>query len=221
MGITLPLDRTGYLLYDSDCGICLAMAGFLAKRVTPERLGLLALTEADTVLRVGRLVEGRPLTTTIHFVRGDDTILTGARAALAAGHTCATDVTGFGLLGHLQVALAGSGVSARLDAGAVPFLDGARDLALRGLVPSGTRANLEFVSPHVSFGKLVEIERLLLADAQTSGGLLISVPEANAGVLEEALRARGTPVHAIGSVDEGPPGTIAIVGRLPATGPQE
>ena len=85
MGITLPMDRTGYLLYDSDCGICLAMAGFLAKRVTKDRLGLLALTEAGTVPRVGRLVDGRPLATTVHFVRGDDTILTGARAALAAG----------------------------------------------------------------------------------------------------------------------------------------
>ena len=85
MGITLLGDRSGYLLYDSDCGICLAMAGFLAKRVTPDRLGLLPLTEADTVSRVGRLVEGRSLTATIHFVRGDDTILTGARAVLAAG----------------------------------------------------------------------------------------------------------------------------------------
>jgi len=94
MGITLAggltrrataLDRSGYLLYDSDCGICLALAGFLAKRVTTRPLGLLALTEAGTVPRVGRLVEGRPLTTTIHFVRADDTILTGARAVLAAG----------------------------------------------------------------------------------------------------------------------------------------
>lgn len=84
MGITLPMDRPGFLLYDSDCGICLAMAGFLAKRSLPSRLGLLALTEAGTVPRVGRLVEGRPLATTIHFVRADDTILTGARAVLAA-----------------------------------------------------------------------------------------------------------------------------------------
>ncbi len=95
MGIALPdriarprapaPDRRGVLLYDADCGICLVMAAFLAKRVTPSRLGLLALTEADTLPRVARLVSGRPLTTTIHFVRGDDTILTGARAVLAAG----------------------------------------------------------------------------------------------------------------------------------------
>ena len=94
MGITLSrytrgrrwiqLDRPGFLLYDADCGICLALAAFLARRVVPSRLGLLPLTEADTVPRVGRLVEGRPLATTIHFVRGDDTILIGARAVLAA-----------------------------------------------------------------------------------------------------------------------------------------
>jgi predicted DCC family thiol-disulfide oxidoreductase YuxK len=81
MGNTL---RSGVLLYDSDCGICLATAGWFAKRVVPSRLGLLALAEAETEPRIGRLVRGRPLTTTIHFVRADDTILTGARAVLAA-----------------------------------------------------------------------------------------------------------------------------------------
>ena len=94
MGITLfgrvgrtrkaAIDRSGVLLYDADCGICLATAGWLGKRVVPSRLGLLPLSEADTEPRIGRLVSGRPLTTTIHFVRADDTILTGARAVLAA-----------------------------------------------------------------------------------------------------------------------------------------
>jgi predicted DCC family thiol-disulfide oxidoreductase YuxK len=91
MGITLfgtagrsGVDRSGFLLYDSDCGICLATAGWLGKRVVPSRLGLLPLSEADTEPRIGRLVSGRPLTTTIHFVRADDTILPGARAVLAA-----------------------------------------------------------------------------------------------------------------------------------------
>jgi predicted DCC family thiol-disulfide oxidoreductase YuxK len=79
-----PVDRAGYLLYDADCGICLATAAWLAKRSVATRLELLALTEADSVPRVGRLVRDRPLTTTIHFVRADDTILTGARAVLAA-----------------------------------------------------------------------------------------------------------------------------------------
>src|SRR4051794_28010584 len=84
MSITLRPDGAGYLLYDADCGICLATAGWLAARVTPSRLGLLPLTDADTVPRVGDLVRGRPLATTIHFVRSDDTVLTGARAVLAA-----------------------------------------------------------------------------------------------------------------------------------------
>jgi predicted DCC family thiol-disulfide oxidoreductase YuxK len=94
MGITLlerpgrllrtTIDRSGTLLYDSDCGICLATAGLLAKRVVPSRLGLLALSEAATESRIERLTRGRPLTTTIHFVRADDAVLTGARAVLAA-----------------------------------------------------------------------------------------------------------------------------------------
>jgi predicted DCC family thiol-disulfide oxidoreductase YuxK len=94
MGITLgrkrgrrrppSIDRSGYLLYDPDCGICLATAAWLAKRVAPSDLGLLALGDANTEPRIGQLVRGRPLATTIHFVRADDTILTGARAVLAA-----------------------------------------------------------------------------------------------------------------------------------------
>jgi predicted DCC family thiol-disulfide oxidoreductase YuxK len=72
------------LLYDADCGICLATAAWLAKRVVPSRLGLLALSDADSIPRIGRLVDGRPLSTTIHFVRADDSILTGARAVIAA-----------------------------------------------------------------------------------------------------------------------------------------
>ena len=79
-----PLDRSGTLLYDADCGICLATAGWLAGRVVPSRLGLLALSEAATDPRIERLTRGRPLTTTIHFVCDDDTVLTGARAVLAA-----------------------------------------------------------------------------------------------------------------------------------------
>jgi predicted DCC family thiol-disulfide oxidoreductase YuxK len=81
---TAAIDRSGFLLYDSDCGICLATAAWLAKRVVPRRLGLLALSDADTGPRIERLVRGRALATTIHFVRSDDAVLTGARAVLAA-----------------------------------------------------------------------------------------------------------------------------------------
>ena len=78
------ITRTGTLLYDADCGICLATAGWLASRAVPSCLGLVALSDAATDPRIERLTRGRPLTTTIHFVRDDDAVLTGARAVLAA-----------------------------------------------------------------------------------------------------------------------------------------
>src|SRR5690606_16043163 len=97
-----------------------------------------------------------------------------ARAAVEAGIRCATDVTGFGLLGHLYKLAEASGVSAVVDAAAVPYLDGARDALRDGYVSGGTRRNLEWVSPYVDLDAVDESEALLLADAQTSGGLLLA-----------------------------------------------
>ncbi len=98
-----------------------------------------------------------------------------SEAALAAGARCATDVTGFGLLGHLYKLARASGVSAVINAGAVPYLDGARRSAAEGYISGGTRRNLEWVAPHTRFAdSLDDVERLLLADAQTSGGLLVA-----------------------------------------------
>lgn len=96
-----------------------------------------------------------------------------SRAALAAGATCATDVTGFGLLGHLLKLCRASGVDAEIDAGAVPYVEGARRSLAEGYVPGGSRRNLDWVRPHVR-SALDESELLLLADAQTSGGLLVA-----------------------------------------------
>jgi selenide,water dikinase len=95
-----------------------------------------------------------------------------AQAALAAGCMAATDVTGFGLLGHLFKMARASGISAVVDAAAVPYLDGAREAAQAGYVSGGTRRNLEWVRPHLD-ADVDEEELLLLADAQTSGGLLV------------------------------------------------
>jgi len=97
-----------------------------------------------------------------------------AAAALAAGATCATDVTGFGLLGHLFKLARASGVTAVLDSAAVPLLDGAREAVRDGFVSGGTRRNLAWVTPHTDLGAAAEATRLLLADAQTSGGLLVA-----------------------------------------------
>jgi selenide, water dikinase len=106
-----------------------------------------------------------------------------SRAALAAGAEAATDVTGFGLLGHLATMLRASGVGARLDVAAVPMLDGAREAVRDGFVSGGTRRNLEWVRPFLDVGAGVDDDDLvLLADAQTSGGLLV-VGEVPGGVV--------------------------------------
>jgi selenide, water dikinase len=95
-----------------------------------------------------------------------------AAAALAAGAVAATDVTGFGLLGHLYKLARASGVSAVIDTAAVPYLAGARAAARDGFISGGTRRNLDWVRPHLQ-AEVSEEELLLLADAQTSGGLLV------------------------------------------------
>lgn len=94
-------------------------------------------------------------------------------AALAAGARCATDVTGFGLLGHLMKLARASGVTAVVDAAAVPYVSGARESYAAGYVPGGSRRNLDWVRPHLE-ASVSEDELVLLADAQTSGGLLVA-----------------------------------------------
>ena len=96
-----------------------------------------------------------------------------SRAALRAGAACATDVTGFGLLGHLFKAMRASGTTAEVDVAAVPLLEGAREAVRDGYVSGGTRRNLDWVRPHLDAGSAGEDDVLLLADAQTSGGLLV------------------------------------------------
>ncbi|MEU1619270.1 selenide, water dikinase SelD [Streptomyces sp. NPDC005722] len=112
-----------------------------------------------------------------------------AERALAAGAVCATDVTGFGLLGHLYKLARASGVSAVVHASAVPYLDGAREAAAAGHVSGGTRRNLAWVAPHTDFGAADELTRLLLADAQTSGGLLVAGEVPGAPVVGELVPA--------------------------------
>ena len=137
-----------------------------------------------------------------------------AEAMVEGGASAATDVTGFGLLGHLQIALAGSGVSAVVDASRVPLIDGTIELANEGIVPSGTRSNHLFVSPNVEWGDLPEAEQLVLSDAQTSGGLLIAVAPGRAAKLSRALESRGVRAAQIGAVQGGTPGRIRIDGSL-------
>ena len=112
-------------------------------------------------------------------------------AALAAGVRACTDVTGFGLLGHLYKMMRASGTSAVLDVAAVPVLSGAREAYRDGFVPGGSRRNLDWVRPHLLAGPGVTDEDLLvLADAQTSGGLLVVGEIPGAPVIGSVLAAR-------------------------------
>ena len=115
-----------------------------------------------------------------------------------------TDVTGYGLLGHLQEMCHGSQVSARIDFSLLNFLPGVRDLAEAGLIAGGTRRNLKHVSDQVNFGEnLSETDRLLAADAQTSGGLLVSLPSKDAEEFLSIIAERThLPAFKIGQIRE-------------------
>lgn len=128
-----------------------------------------------------------------------------AAAMVDVGVKSGTDVTGFGLLGHLHEMLLASGVGARIRLGSVPVLPEVWALVADGVVPGGTRRNLDHVEGHVDWEPgITEEEQLVLCDAQTSGGLLIAVAPEKAEALAQALRAAGTPAVAeIGEVVEG------------------
>ena len=164
---------------------------------------------ASQAIKLGLLDDGK-----LAAVTGLMTTLNKAArdAAVAAGVRAATDVTGFGLLGHLRNLLTGSGVAARLRAGAVPRLPFVRDLAARDLIPGGSRKNLAAADPHVEWRGVDEIDRILLADAQTSGGLLLALPAERAPALVADLERRGAPAAAIiGEIVAGNPGDVECV----------
>ncbi len=136
-----------------------------------------------------------------------------AEAMIDVGVHACTDVTGFGLLGHLREMVVGSGVSATLWMQAVPVLDAARGFAAYGMAPGGTMNNLAHVEPYVDVVPSVsKTDLVLLADAQTSGGLLISLPAHRLDALLDALHRRGVKDAAcIGEVVDGEAGRIRVV----------
>lgn len=129
-----------------------------------------------------------------------------SEAMVAVGVNACTDVTGFGLLGHLREMLIASGVSARIFASQVPIIEGALALAERNVLPGGTRSNRRFVEPFIHWHDDVpEPFRMLLCDAQTSGGLLISVSKGKLNALLDALRDRGVQwASVIGEIIDNP-----------------
>jgi selenide,water dikinase len=124
-----------------------------------------------------------------------------ARAMTSVGVSAATDVTGFGLLGHLAEMTNAAGVGAEVEAGAVPLIDGVIELAGRGHLPGGSKRNMKALASTVDYGNVGSPLREILTDAQTSGGLLISVHPDRLEFLMAALEAERTPVAAvIGSI---------------------
>ena len=192
--------------------------------VHPDRIVTLARAQVGDVLVLTKPIGTGVLSTALKrdlataadlapAVLSMTTLNAGAsRAMLATGVQAATDVTGFGLLGHLHNMLSASGVAAQIDAAAVPLLRGAADAVERGAIPGGTKRNRDALSPHVTFGPGVpEVIRTLLFDAQTSGGLLIAVPDDRANRLIEALRQEKTLVAArIGRIVTGVPGAMTV-----------
>ncbi len=123
----------------------------------------------------------------------------------------ATDITGFGLLGHIREMAAGSRVSIILDSPQVDLLPGALEYAAQGCLPGGQKRNVEFISGCVEFAPSVsEALRNLLFDPQTSGGLLLSVSAADAPSLLRDITARGIPANAVGEVIEKRPPLISV-----------
>jgi len=171
-------------------------------------MAVTGLAPADRLLRVAAARPGQPISLTKplgvgvlnnrHKATGEvfpeavASMVTlnreAAAAALEAGIEAATDVTGFGLLGHLYKLARASGVTAVVDAAAVPYLAGARESLAAGFVPGGSRRNLDWVRPHLSAGAGIdEDELVLLADAQTSGGLLLAGEVPGAPVVGELV----------------------------------
>ena len=188
----------------TNAGAC---AGDILILTKPLGTGILATAlKRDALLETGMAEAVRSMTTLNDGA---------ARAALKVGVSAATDVTGFGLLGHLGHVLEHSAVAAVLAYEALPILSHAWNLASRGIVPGGTQRNLDAAEKVAWAEDVGPVDRILCADAQTSGGLLLSVPPENQAALLEALRQEGTPAAAaIGRVVAGEAGRIAVRRRL-------
>lgn len=134
-----------------------------------------------------------------------------AAAASEVGVHAGTDVTGYGLAGHLREILVASNVAARLSSNDVPLIDGVRALAEHGVYPGGSQRNLDDVAAHIVRAGVDDVTIRILADAQTSGGLLLAVDPERVDALTRALASHGVLGARIGAVTDGMPGRIEVV----------
>ncbi len=169
-------------------------------------LGIGILTTAIDRELAGNELEEKAYRLMVHLNRG------AAEAMLQVGVNACTDVSGFGLLGHLHEMLWASEVSARLYNRSIPIVEEAHELARLGMVSAGTHNNRRYLRDKVHWHEEVSTEaQIIMCDAQTSGGLLIAVPRDRADKLEELLTAQGCLATAcIGEVVRGPRGRIEV-----------
>jgi len=181
-----------------------ARVGDMLVLTKPLGIGIVATANKNDADTLGAMPEAIRLMTMLNK--------DACAAMLEVGVHAATDITGFGLLGHLRNVCAASGVSARVRLSAVPVIEAARKYVGEGMAPGGTHANWRFLADWVTWADVVtKDEQLLLADAQTSGGLLIAVEPSRVAALVAALVARGTPAAAIvGEIVEGPAGRMQV-----------
>lgn len=170
----------------------------------PLGLGIITTAAKQGKDRLGAIKEAIAVMTTLNRAAVEAVTSVGAHAL--------TDITGFGLLGHLRNITAASQVSARVFLEQVPVLPAAWEYVREELAPGGTHANRRFLADWVTFAEdLTKEEQLVLCDAQTSGGLLAAVPPEREAALLDALASQGVPAFAaVGRIEEGPPGRIFV-----------
>jgi selenide,water dikinase len=217
----------GHSIDDKEPKFGLAVTG----RVHPERVWLNSGAKAGDVLVLTKPLGVGILTTAVKrdrlsppeiaaVVAQMATLNRGAAdAARKVGIHGSTDVTGYGLLGHLYEMALASGLEAEVWAAAVPVLlhERVRELAEARVVPGGSNNNLAFAAPHTTFDEdVAALDRIILADAQTSGGLLLTLPEERAAALVAELEAIKAPAAVvIGRLAAGTPGRLHVRSRRP------
>jgi selenide,water dikinase len=176
----------------------------------PLGLGIITTAAKNGEDELGAISEAIRLMTTLNR--------SAAEVFVDAGTHALTDITGFGLLGHLRNMVTASAVGAHIYLDQVPALDAARKYLHAGIAPGGTHANHRFLADWVSYASDLTMEdELLLCDAQTSGGLLAAIPADRASAAVAALRSAGTPAAAvIGIIEKGEPGRITVSRTAPA-----
>ncbi|MFQ5751409.1 MAG: selenide, water dikinase SelD, partial [bacterium] len=215
----------GHTVDDTEPKFGLAVTGL----IHPERVLTNASAKAGDALILTKPIGLGIITTAIKRGLADDSTIKYAIAIMSTLNrraaevmenfpvTACTDVTGFGLLGHLKEMARASGVNAEIFAEEVPTLAQAWDFAVANVVPGGTLNNLEYISESVTWAQdISQTTKLLLCDAQTSGGLLIAVPDEFAAALLKKLQSNGIPESAlIGKFTKAGIGNIVVRKTIP------